>query len=60
MKTKISIKYAWEIGEHEMERVVIREQDNPIIPKEHFKDAPILKWYKKIYIYTDANKSDEK
>lgn len=47
MKTEVSISYAWEIGEHDMERVVIREEDNPIIPKEHFKDAPILKWYKK-------------
>lgn len=47
MKTKISIKYAWEIGEHDMEKVLIREEDNPIIPQEHMKDAPILKWYKK-------------
>lgn len=47
MKTEISIKYAWEIGEHDMSKVVISEEDNPIIPKEHFEDAPILKWYKK-------------
>lgn len=46
MKTEISIKYAWEIDEHDLERAVIRKGDNPIIPKEHMKDAPILKWFK--------------
>lgn len=46
MKTEITIKYAWEIDEHDMERCVIRENDNPIIPKEHLTDAPLLKWHK--------------
>jgi len=47
MKTEISIKNAWEIGEHDMERCVIRKEDNPIIPQEHLEDAPLLKWYKR-------------
>jgi hypothetical protein len=46
MKTEISIKNAWEIGEHDIEKVIIRDEDNPIIPKEHIEDAPLLKWYK--------------
>lgn len=46
MKTAISIIYAWEIGEHDMEKAVIGQNDTPIIPQEHLEDAPILKWYK--------------
>lgn len=48
MKTEISIINAWEIEEHDIRKAVIREEDNPIIPKEHLEDAPILKWYKKV------------
>lgn len=43
MKTEISIKYAWEIGENDLERVVIQKDDNPIIPDEHKDDAPVIK-----------------
>ncbi len=41
-KTTLTIKEAWEIGENDLDRVVIREDDRPIIP-ERIKDAPILK-----------------
>lgn len=40
-KTELKIKNAWEIGLHDFERVVITEEDNPIIP-DNVKDAPIL------------------
>jgi hypothetical protein len=46
-KIEISIKNAWEIGENDIERCVMDQAKNPIIPQEHIKDAPILKWYKK-------------
>jgi hypothetical protein len=42
LKTTLTIKEAWEIGEHDLERTAINENDSPIIP-EHIKDAPILK-----------------
>lgn len=40
-KTELKIKNAWEIGIHDFERVVITEEDNPIIP-DNVIDAPIL------------------
>ena len=44
-KTTLTIKEAWEIGENDLDRVVIKEDDKPIIP-EGIKDAPILKFLK--------------
>lgn len=41
LKTELKIKNAWEIGIHDFERVVITEDDNPIIP-DNVSDAPIL------------------
>lgn len=41
LKTELKIKNAWEIGIHDFERVVITEDDNPIIP-DNIIDAPIL------------------
>lgn len=41
LKTELKIKNAWEIGIHDFERVVITEEDNPIIP-DNVIDAPIL------------------
>ena len=42
LKTSLTIKEAWEIGENDLERVVIKRIDSPIIP-ESVKDAPVLK-----------------
>jgi len=42
IKTSLTIKDAWEIGENDLEKVVIQKDDNPIIPNEHKDDAPIL------------------
>lgn len=41
LKTELKIKNAWEIGIHDFERVVITQDDNPIIP-DNITDAPIL------------------
>lgn len=41
LKTELTIKNAWEIGIDDLERVVITEDDNPIIP-DNIIDAPIL------------------
>ena len=41
LKTELKIKNAWEIGIHDFEKVVITEDDNPIIP-DNIIDAPIL------------------
>lgn len=40
-KTELKIKNAWEIGIRDFERVVITEEDNPIIP-DNVSDAPII------------------
>ncbi|MCP1994325.1 hypothetical protein [Flavobacterium sp. HSC-61S13] len=42
LKSELTIKNAWEIGIHDFEKVVITEDDNPIIP-DNISDAPILK-----------------
>lgn len=42
LKKSLTIKEAWQIGENDLDRVAIREDDCPIIPKEHSKDAPVL------------------
>ncbi|MCT4049128.1 hypothetical protein HZP89_14060 [Elizabethkingia anophelis] len=47
LKTQLKIMNAWEIGLHDSERVVIRKNDNPIIP-DHITDAPILEVLKEI------------
>jgi hypothetical protein len=41
LKTELKIKNAWEIGLHDFERVVITEEDNPVIP-ENVSNAPII------------------
>lgn len=41
LKTELKIKNAWEIGINDFERVVITEDDNPIIP-DNIIDAPLL------------------
>lgn len=41
LKTKLKIINAWEIGLHDFERVVITNEDNPIIPV-NINNAPIL------------------
>lgn len=45
LKTELKIIDAWQIGIHDLERVVITEEDNPIIPKG-ILDAPILELLK--------------
>ncbi len=42
LKTTLTIKDAWEIGENDLDRVVIRRNDRPIIP-DGKKNAPVLK-----------------
>jgi len=42
LKTELTIKNAWEIGIHDLEQVVITEDDDPIIP-DNINDAPVLK-----------------
>jgi len=43
LKTSLNVKEAWEIGEHDLDRLVIKENDSPIIPNAVAKDAPVLK-----------------
>ena len=45
LKTKLNFINAWEIGIHEPERVVITEDDDPIIP-DNIENAPILELLK--------------
>jgi hypothetical protein len=45
LKTKLKFINAWEIGIHDPERVVITEEDIPIIP-ENIENAPILELLK--------------
>jgi len=42
LKRELHIKNAWEIGEHDLDNVVIKKGDSPIIPKSK-KNAPVLK-----------------
>lgn len=42
IKRSLFVKEAWQIWEHDLDAVVIRKGDTPIIPKE-VKDAPVLK-----------------
>lgn len=46
IKRELNIRYAWEIGENDMEAVVIKKDDIPIIP-ENINDAPVLKVLKR-------------
>lgn len=41
-KKKLTVKDAWEIGEHDFDRVVIKSDDMPIIPA-YKSDAPVIK-----------------
>jgi len=45
LKTNLKIINAWEIGIHDFERVVITEDDEPIIP-DNIENAPILELLK--------------
>ena len=42
LKTTLIIKEAWEIGENDLDSVVIKGNDRPIIPEGN-TEAPILK-----------------
>jgi hypothetical protein len=42
IKTSLVIKNAWEIGENDLDQVVILPNSNPVIPFD-VKDAPVLK-----------------
>ena len=42
LKTNLTIKEAWEIGENDLDRVVIKKSDVPIIPEGNI-NAPVLK-----------------
>lgn len=42
LKTTLIIKEAWEIGENDLDRIVIKGNDRPIIPEGN-TEAPILK-----------------
>ena len=42
LKTTLIVKDAWEIGENDIDRVVIKENDKPIIPDGN-TNAPVLK-----------------
>ena len=46
VKTSLVIKDAWEIGENDLDQVVILSDSNPIIPP-NIKNAPVLKVLKK-------------
>lgn len=46
LKKSLYVKNAWEIGEHDLDNVVIKKGDLPIIP-DSVKNAPILKILKK-------------
>ncbi len=41
-KRELNIRHAWEIGENDMESVMIKKDDIPIIPK-NITNAPVLK-----------------
>lgn len=45
LKRALFVKNAWEIGEHDLDRVVIKKNDSPIIPSD-IEDVPILKLLK--------------
>jgi hypothetical protein len=46
LKRTLFVKNAWEIGEHDLDRVVIKKNDSPIIPDD-IEDVPVLKLLKK-------------
>ena len=46
LKRTLYIKNAWEIGEHDLDRDVIKKNDSPIIPND-ISDVPVLKLLKK-------------
>lgn len=57
LKKKITVRDAWEIGENDFEAVVIKENDNPIIP-DHVEDAPVLKVLNKKREKTNESKTN--
>jgi hypothetical protein len=46
LKSKITIRYAWQIGENDPAGVAIYKDDDPIIPND-VKDAPVIALLKK-------------
>jgi len=46
LKSKITIRNAWEIGMHDLENVAIKQGDNPIIP-DSVENAPVLEVLKR-------------
>lgn len=55
LKHSLTVKNAWEIGENDMERVVINSDDTPVIPKD-VEDAPVLQILKNVKISKNDNK----
>lgn len=45
LKTKLTIRDAWEIGVHDLDSVVIRKEDKPLIPSDK-PDAPVIELLK--------------
>lgn len=45
-KKQLTVRHAWEIGEHDFDAPVIRSDDNPIIPADK-PDAPVIHLLKK-------------
>ncbi len=41
LKRKLTVRNAWEIGEHDFDSVVIKKGDNPFIPSDK-PDAPVI------------------
>lgn len=41
-KSELHVREAWEIGRHDVDSVGIMVDDDPIIPREHQEDAPVL------------------
>lgn len=42
LKEKVVIRDAWEIGINDLDSSLIRQGDNPIIPKSEIEEAPVI------------------
>ncbi|PKA03618.1 hypothetical protein, partial [Leptospira ellisii] len=42
IKRELFVRYAWEIGKHDQDSVVIMKGDVPFIPEEKIRDAPVI------------------
>jgi hypothetical protein len=43
---KVHLRNAWEVGLHDVDRVAIKEEDDPVIP-EGVEDSPVLRLLEK-------------